>query len=58
MTYLHDARHELGQYIEVLTGSPTARGFQELVRRAAVSWDGSDPLRKLALSALDASDIN
>lgn len=58
VTYLHDARHELGHYIEVLTDSPTARGFQELVRRAAVNWDGSDPLRKLALSALDASDIN
>lgn len=58
VTYLHDARHELGHYIEVLTDSPDARRFQDMVRRAAVNWDGSDPLRTFTLSALGTSDID
>jgi hypothetical protein len=41
---MHDARPELGHYIEIYEDSERLRGFYDMVRSAAANWDGSDPI--------------
>jgi hypothetical protein len=40
-----DATATMGHMIEIYEGSDPLLGFYQLVRSAAVDWDGSDPLR-------------
>jgi methylmalonyl-CoA/ethylmalonyl-CoA epimerase len=44
-TTLHDASAVLGHDIEIHVEAEGLRGFFEMVRGAAVGWDGSEPLR-------------
>jgi hypothetical protein len=48
-TTLHDATAVLGHDLEIHADNEGLRGFFALVSGAAVGWDGSDPLRPLAL---------
>jgi len=41
----HDARPELGHFIELYVGTPQIRRHYAAVARAAVDWDGDDPVR-------------
>jgi hypothetical protein len=41
----HDARAELGHFIELYVGTPQIRAHYERVARAAEGWDGSAPIR-------------
>jgi hypothetical protein len=43
----HDARHELGHFIEIYAHSDSLRVFYETVRVASRGWDGSHPVREL-----------
>lgn len=43
----HDARPTLGHLIEIYERTPPLEGFYEMVRRASVGWDGTDPVRRL-----------
>lgn len=40
-----DARAELGHFIELYVGTPQLRRHYAAVARAAVDWDGTDPVR-------------
>jgi hypothetical protein len=40
----HDARAELGHYIEIYPGAPGTKAFYKMVRDAAQHWDGKDPI--------------
>jgi hypothetical protein len=42
----HDARPELGHFIELYVGTPQIRAHYDRVARAADGWDGSDPIRE------------
>ena len=42
----HDARAELGHFIELYVGTPQIRRHYESVARAARGWDGSRPVRE------------
>jgi hypothetical protein len=42
----HDARPELGHFIELYRGTPQVRRHYDLVAKAAVGWDGGDPVRE------------
>ncbi len=44
---MHDARLDLGHYIEIYENSDRLRSFYDMVRDAAAHWDGSDPIRTL-----------
>jgi hypothetical protein len=41
----HDARRELGHYIELYRGTPQVRRHYDLVAKAASGWDGGNPVR-------------
>jgi hypothetical protein len=41
----HDARAELGHFIELYVGTPRIRRHYAAVAEAAVDWDGADPVR-------------
>lgn len=41
-----DARPELGHFIELYVGTPQLLRHYAAVARAAVDWDGTDPVRK------------
>lgn len=43
----HDALAERGHLIEIYERTPALSRFYEMVRAAAVGWDGSDPVRRL-----------
>ena len=43
----HDARATLGHFIEIYERSPRLDGFYAMVRDAAQSWSGTDPVRLL-----------
>jgi len=40
----HDARAELGHYIEIYPPAPGTKDFYARVREAARTWDGRDPV--------------
>lgn len=40
----HDARSDLGHYIEIYPGAPATRDFYAMVREAARDWDGTNPI--------------
>ena len=42
-----DANAALGHYLELYADNPGLRAFYEMVRSAAVAWDGRDPVRML-----------
>lgn len=42
-----DARHELGHFIEMYEPTPGLLGFYDMVKRASLDWDGSEPVRSL-----------
>ena len=42
----HDARPDLGHFIELYVGTPQIRRHYESVARAARGWDGSNPIRE------------
>ena len=42
----HDATTDLGHMIELYEGGAGLRGFYDLVRRASIGWDGSNPIRR------------
>ena len=44
---MHDARAELGHYIEIYEPTPRLRAFYDMVRVAADEWSGDDPIRVL-----------
>jgi hypothetical protein len=41
----HDARAELGHFIELYVGTPQIRRHYAAVAQAAVDWDGTSPVR-------------
>lgn len=43
--YWHDARDQIGHFVEVYNHSEGVRKFHKAVAREASDWDGSDPLR-------------
>ncbi|CAN0489910.1 unnamed protein product, partial [Phaeothamnion confervicola] len=40
----HDARAELGHYIEIYPGAAGTKAFYAKVREAAQAWDGTNPI--------------
>lgn len=42
----HDAREELGYFVEVYEPAESVQRLYRKVRDAAVDWDGSDPIRQ------------
>ena len=44
---MHDARAELGHYIEIYEPTPRLRALYDMVRAAADEWSGDDPIRFL-----------
>ncbi len=44
---MHDARAELGHYIEIYEPTPRLRAFYDMVHTAAQDWSGDDPIRIL-----------
>jgi hypothetical protein len=42
-----DTMAEFGHMTEIYEATPGLRSFYELVRHAAVDWDGTDPVRTL-----------
>jgi hypothetical protein len=45
-----DARQKLGHMLELYEPTPMLRAFYDMVRDAALDWDGSDPVRTLGAS--------
>ncbi len=41
----HDARSELGHYVEIYERTTALAGFYDHVRTTATTWDGTDPIR-------------
>ena len=43
-----DATRELGHFIEIYERSDALLGFYEMVKRAAIDWQGDAPVRVLS----------
>lgn len=43
----HDARGTLGHLLEIYERTDRLAGFYDMVRDAAIDWDGTDPIRLL-----------
>lgn len=52
--YWHDARKELGHFVEVFNNTDIVRRFHSAVDTAAQGWDGTEPLRTTLPSELES----
>lgn len=43
----HDARADLGHFVEIYEGGAPLRKFYEMVRQSSVNWDGDNPVRPI-----------
>lgn len=52
--YWHDARDELGHFVEIFNDRDIVRRFHSAVDGAAEGWDGTEPLRSQLPSELES----